>query len=61
MSTCSNSTGSPFSTAISATRPASGVATSFMSFIASTMHTVCPASTTSPTATNGLSPGWADW
>ena len=59
MSTCSNSTGSPFSTQISTTLPASPAPTSFMSFIASTMQTVCPISTTSPSSANAFAPGWA--
>ena len=57
ISTCSNSTGSPFSTTISATLPPSPAATSFISFIASTMHTVWPISTTSPTSANAFAPG----
>ena len=35
-------------------------ATSFISFIASTMHTVWPTSTTSPTSANGFEPGCAE-
>src|SRR5262249_61638113 len=60
ISTCSNSTRSPFSTTISATTPPSEAATSFMSFIASTMHTVSPAPTVVPTSTKAFAPGEGD-
>ena len=39
--------------------PPSPASTSFISFIASTMQTVWPASTTSPSSTNGFAPGCA--
>src|SRR5690606_22962039 len=48
-----NSTGSPFSTKISAIVPETSASISFMSFIASTMQRVCPFCTVWPTSTNG--------
>ncbi len=57
ISTCSNSTHWPSSTRIWLTFPPSSACTWFISFIASTIATVCPASTTSPSSTNGGEPG----
>jgi hypothetical protein len=47
-----NSTDFPFSTRISLTVPATSLSISFMSFIASTMHSDWPGLTTVPTSTN---------
>ena len=54
-----NSTGWPFSTRICFTTPLLSDSISFMSFIASMMHSVSPACTVSPTSTNGFAPGEA--
>src|SRR3712207_3451569 len=57
MSTWSYSTDSASPTRTSATTPASSARIGFISFIASTIPTVCPGSTSSPTRTNGSAPG----
>src|SRR5262249_49507278 len=57
ISVCSNSTHAPSSARICATFPETSAVTWFISFIASTMPTVCPASTVSPSFTNGAAPG----
>src|SRR5205807_9338758 len=54
---CPNSTGSAFSTWIARTTPAASAFTSFISFIASRMQSVCPCATASPTSTKGGAPG----
>src|SRR6201992_1482987 len=54
---CPNSTESPFSTKIAVTTPSTGEATWFMSFMTSTIATVSPAETRTPTSTNGGAPG----
>src|SRR5579859_388557 len=54
---CPNSTGCAFSTWILRTTASSSDFTSFMSFMASRMQSVCPAATTSPSSTNGGAPG----
>src|SRR5580704_794716 len=51
------STGWPFSISTRTTSPPTSASISFMSFMASMMHTVCPASTKSPTRTNGPASG----
>eukprot|EP00879_Flechtneria_rotunda_P006017 GHRR01006329.1.p1 GENE.GHRR01006329.1~~GHRR01006329.1.p1 ORF type:complete len:156 (-),score=46.38 GHRR01006329.1:610-1077(-) len=47
----------PFSTHTFTTSPPTSASISFISFIASMMHTVCPFFTRSPSFTNGGSPG----
>ena len=54
------STGSAFWTRIAVTLPARGAAIWFMTFIASTISSVAPSATVSPTDTNALLPGSAD-
>src|SRR3974377_846549 len=54
---CPYSTGCPFSTNIRSTSPLISDSISFISFIASTMHSVCQTSTCRPTFTNGSAPG----
>src|SRR3989338_2144845 len=46
------STGCPFSIRIDTTFPLNSDSISFISFIASTMHTICPFLTALPTSTN---------
>ena len=53
------STGAPFSTAMLATVPPRGLRIGFITFIASTMTSVWPSRTLSPTLTNGGAPGSA--
>ena len=54
-----NSTGWPFSARICLTTPALSDSISFISFIASMMHSGSPTCTLSPTSTNALLPGEA--
>src|SRR6476646_4110810 len=55
-----NSTGCVSSTQISLTVPARGATMGFIVFIASTMSSVSPSLTVSPTFTNGAAPGCGD-
>ena len=54
---CPNSTGLPFSARISTMVPATSASISFISFIASTMQSVCPSRIALPTSTNGGASG----
>ena len=56
---CPYSTGWPFSASTCLTTPALSASISFMSFIASMMHSVSPTWTVSPTSTKGFAPGEA--
>jgi len=49
--------GWPFATSFFTISPATSASISFISFIASTMHNICPISTVSPTFTKGGDPG----
>jgi hypothetical protein len=53
----SNSTGWPSLTMIFLTTPPAGAVIGFITFIASTISSVSPALTVSPTSTNALAPG----
>src|SRR5262249_18448808 len=54
---CPYSTGCPFSAKMRSTSPLISDSISFMSFMASTMHSVWPLSTCEPTLTNASAPG----
>ena len=56
-STWPYSTGWAFSTRIDFTWPSTSALISFISFIASRMQSVCPATTMSPSSTYGAAPG----
>ena len=59
-SSCPYSIGALFATSLFTISPATSDSISFINFMASTMHRICPASTMSPGFTNGGDPGEGD-